>query len=162
MFKDFFLDQDLFVKNLSENIENQNSLFETFGKILINKNYVDSNYIEAIKEREKSYPTGISTSNYAVAIPHVDAKYAKVNTIFVATSKNGIEFEDAEEDRNLKVKIVFGIIIKDHDSHIDFLVQISNLIQNESLLDSIYNAKDSENIKDIIENYLQINTNIKN
>lgn len=162
MLQDFFLDQDLFVKNLSENIENQNSLFETFGKILINKNYVDSNYIEAIKEREKSYPTGISTLNYAVAIPHVDVKYAKVNTIFVATSKNGIEFEDAEEDRNLKVKIVFGIIIKDHDSHIDFLIQISNLIQNESLLDSIYNAKDSKNIKDIIENYLQINTNIKN
>ena len=30
MLQDFFLDQDLFVKNLSENIENQNSLFEKF------------------------------------------------------------------------------------------------------------------------------------
>ncbi|MEI0580411.1 PTS sugar transporter subunit IIA [Brachyspira pilosicoli] len=154
MIKDFILDEEIFFKDWE--LPNQNSLFEKIGNILIEKNYVDNQYIEAIKEREKEYPTGIYTPAYPVAIPHVDAKYAKVNTIFIVTSKYGIEFEDAEEDRNLKAKIIFGIIIKDHDSHIDFLVQVSNLIQNESLLNDIYNAKNPKEIKEIIKNYLSI------
>lgn len=153
MIDNFFLDQDLFVKN--SNFKNQNSLFEQFGKILITKNYVTSDYVKAIKERERLYPTGITTSSYAVAIPHVDAKYSKTNTIYVVTSKNGIEFEDSEEDRNIKAKIIFGIIIKNHDSHIDFLVQISKLIQDEILLKQIYIAKDSKEMKNILESYLK-------
>ena len=152
MVEGFFLDQDLFLKN--KEYINQNSLFEDFGKVLINKGYVNEDYIKAIKERESMYPTGISTSSYAVAIPHVDAKYAKVNTMYVITSKDGIEFEDAEEDRNIKAKIIFGIIIKNRDSHIDFLVQISKLIQDEKILDKIYNAETSEEMKKILENYL--------
>ena len=152
MVEGFFLNQDLFLKN--KEYINQNSLFEDFGKVLINKGYVNEDYIKAIKERESMYPTGISTSSYAVAIPHVDAKYAKVNTMYVITSKDGIEFEDAEEDRNIKAKIIFGIIIKNHDSHIDFLVQISKLIQDEKILDKIYNAETSEEMKKILENYL--------
>ena len=127
MIDNFFLDQDLFIKN--SNFKNQNSLFEEFGKVLISKEYVSSDYIEAIKDREKLYPTGISTSSYAVAIPHVDAKYAKTNTMYVITSKDGIEFEDSEEDRNINAKIIFGIIIKSHDSHIDFLVQILDFLK---------------------------------
>lgn len=154
MLDSFFLDQDLFIKD--SNFKNQNSMFEEFGKILMNKEYVNSDYIKAIKEREKLYPTGISTSSYAVAIPHVDAKYAKTNTMYVITSKDGIEFEDSEEDRNIKAKIIFGIIIKNHDSHIDFLVQISSLIQDENLLEQIYTAKDSKEMKNILKNYLKI------
>lgn len=152
MIEGFFLDQDLFLKN--KEYANQNSLFEDFGKTLINKGYVNDDYIKAIKERESMYPTGISTSSYAVAIPHVDAKYAKANTMYVITSKEGIEFEDAEEDRNIKAKIIFGIVIKNHDSHIDFLVQISKLIQNEEMLEKIYNADNSETMKKILEDYL--------
>lgn len=153
MIDNFFLDQDLFIKN--SNFKNQNSLFEEFGKVLIIKEYVSSDYIEAIKDREKLYPTGISTSSYAVAIPHVDAKYAKTNTMYVITSKDGIEFEDSEEDRNINAKIIFGIIIKSHDSHIDFLVQISRLIQDENLLEQIYTAKDAKEMKCILEDYLK-------
>lgn len=153
MVENFFLDQDLFIKNL--NLENQNALFEEFGKVLITKEYVADNYIAAIKEREKLYPTGISTPSYAVAIPHVDAKYAKCNTMYVITSKEGIEFEDSEEDRNIRAKIIFGIIIKSHDSHIDFLVQISRLIQDEELLEKIYMAEDSKEMKTLLENYLK-------
>lgn len=152
MIEGFFLDQDLFLKN--KEYTNQNSLFEDFGKTLIKKGYVNDDYIKAIKERESMYPTGISTSSYAVAIPHVDAKYAKANTMYVITSKEGIEFEDAEEDRNIKAKIIFGIVIKNHDSHIDFLVQISKLIQNEEMLKKIYNADNSEAMKKILEDYL--------
>lgn len=152
MVENFFLDKDLFIKNVD--FENQNTLFENIGKILIGKDYVVPEYIEAIKEREKSYPTGITTSSFCVAIPHVDAKYAKANTMYVVTSEKGIEFEDAEEDRNIKAKIAFGIVIKNHDSHIDFLVQISRLIQNEELLEKIYLAKNTDEMKKLLEDYL--------
>lgn len=145
MVKNFFLDEKLFKKNV--NLKNQFSLFEEMGKLLIEKGYVAGNYVEAITEREKMYPTGITTASYTVAIPHVDAKYAKVNTMYVITSEEGIEFEDSEEDKIIKSKIIFGIIIKDHDSHIDFLVQISNLLQNEELLKEIYNAENSKEMK---------------
>ncbi len=153
MVKNFFLDEKLFKKNV--NLKNQFSLFEEMGKLLIEKGYVAGNYVEAITEREKMYPTGITTTSYTVAIPHVDAKYAKVNTMYVITSEEGIEFEDSEEDKIIKSKIIFGIIIKDHDSHIDFLVQISNLLQNEELLKEIYNAENSKEMKKILESYLK-------
>lgn len=154
MITNFFLDEDLFIKNID--VTTQFSLFQKIGKILERKNYVTEEYIEAISKREKEYPTGIITSLYEVAIPHVDAKYAKVNTLYVLTSKEGIEFENSEDEGNLKAKIVFGIIIKDHDSHIDFLVQISRLLQNENILEKIYFAKDNKEIKQIIEKELKL------
>ena len=154
MMNNFFLDEDLFIKNV--NIKTQFSLFKEIGKILEDKDYVTKEYIEAISKREEQYPTGIVTLSYEVAIPHVDAKYAKVNTMYVLTSKEGIEFENSEEEGKIKAKIIFGIVIKNHDSHIDFLVQISKLLQNEEVLKNIYHAKDNKEMKEIIEKELQL------
>lgn len=152
MLNEFFLDLDLFKKNI--NSKTRLELFNEVGKILISKNYVKNSYIENIIERENIYPTGIMTSYCPVAMPHIDAKYSNVNTLFVITSEKGIEFEDAEEDKNLYAKIIFGLIVKNHDEHIDFLVKISSIIQNVDLLENLYNAKNETEMKNLIEKHL--------
>lgn len=152
MLSEFFLDLDLFKKNISS--KTQLELFKEMGDLLVSKNYVKNNYTEIIIEREKIYPTGIMTSYCPVAMPHIDAKYSNVNTLFVVTSEKGIEFEDAEEDRNLYAKIIFGLIVKNHDEHIDFLVKISSIIQNVDLLNELYNAKNEVEMKNLIEKHL--------
>lgn len=152
MIENFVLDEELFMPDID--ISTQFKLFEEMGNILKQKGYVTDDYTEAITKREKQYPTGLVTNTYEVAIPHVDAKYAKVNTLYVLTSKNGVKFENSEEDGHINAKIVMGIILKDHNSHIDCLVKVSKVLQNDKLLHDIYCAKDRKQLKNLIEQSL--------
>lgn len=143
------LDEDLVFKDLD--FGSQEALFTYMGKELNGRGYVKEEYTAAIIEREKNYPTGFHIEDISIAIPHVDAKYANKNGVFIATLKNPIQFEDAEDDRMLDVKIIFGLIIKDHDEHVEFLTKISGLFQKEGFLESIKNSKDRDEMLKVVK-----------
>lgn len=131
-------------------------MFNNIGHKLIEKDYVHENYVEELEKREREFPTGISTESFDIAIPHVDSKFVKVNTLYLLTSQQGIEFEDSEDEKILKSKIIFGIIIKDHNSHIDFLVKISNIVQNKDVLKQIHSAQSKNEIINLLSNQLEL------
>ena len=149
------LDKNLIFKGL--NFNDQKELFIYMGEKLKESGYVKEGYTEAIIEREKEYPTGFQIGDIAIAMPHVDAKYANKNGIFVSTLKKFIKFEDAEEDRMLDVEIIFGLIIKDHDEHIEFLTRVSDLFQKDGFLESLKNSQTDEEILTILTKELKNN-----
>ena len=87
-------------------------------------------------------------------MPHVEAKYVNDNAVFIVTTKKGVEFENAEDDGMVNSKIIFGLIVKDSDKHLDFLMKLTELFQKEEALKKIYDSNDVEEVITILKQNL--------
>ncbi len=139
---------------LNRDFSDREEMFNEIGTVLIEKGMVKPVYIEEILKREENFPTGIDLGYMQVAMPHVEAKYVNDNAVFIVTTKKGIEFENAEDDGMVNSKIIFGLIVKDSDKHLDFLMKLVELYQKEDVLKKIYDSEDVEEVMTILKQNL--------
>ena len=146
-----------FLRNLiylNQDFSDRKDMFTYIGTELINLGLVKPEYIEKILEREENFPTGIDLGYMQVAMPHVESQYVNDNAIFIVTSKKGVEFENAEDDGIVNAKIIFGLIVKNSEEHIDFLMKLTVLFQKEEVLKDIYNLNDQDKVIEILKENL--------
>ena len=112
------------------------------------KGYVNDEYENALKKREKEYPTGLDIgSDINVAIPHVDSKYVKKAAISVGILKNPVEFYKMEEPtEKVKVQIIIMLALSEPHGHIEMLGRIIEMIKNKKLLEELIIEKDKKEI----------------
>lgn len=67
---------------------------------------VRETYLQALREREADYPTGILLDGYAVAIPHCDSQHAVSPAIYIIRLPQEIEVNQADGDEKLWVRLV--------------------------------------------------------
>ncbi|MCH3381718.1 PTS sugar transporter subunit IIA, partial [Enterococcus faecium] len=71
------------------------------------KNYVKEEYIQAIQEREKEYPTGLPSTPPGIAIPHANYEMVNKTTLAIATLKDPVLFHNMEDNNEqLPIQIV--------------------------------------------------------
>ena len=87
-------------------------------------------------------------------MPHVEAQHVNDKAMFVVTTKKGVEFENAEDDGVVNSKIIFGLIVKDSEKHLDFLMKLVELYQKEDVLKKIYDSNDVEEVMTILKQNL--------
>lgn len=134
----------------------QKEFFEQVTKRLVSDGYVDENYLEAIIEREKEFPTGVCTETSCVAIPHVEADYVKKSVIVVSQLTHPIPWGNMEnENEKVPVKIVFNLVLTKQEKHIEVLQQVVQLIQDDDLMNELIHAKTSTVILEKIERRLE-------
>ena len=63
-----------------------NDIFDQLGTCFINEGYSRSDYVEALKQREAQFPTGLDINGFGVAIPHTDAGYVLHETEGIMTN----------------------------------------------------------------------------
>ena len=68
--------------------ETKEELFELVGKDLEVKGFVNKNYTEGIKKREKEFPTGLITKNLNIALPHSETEYVEKPFIYIVKVQN--------------------------------------------------------------------------
>ena len=131
---------------LDVDVNNKNELFGFMSRELLKKGYVCNTYEEKLMEREESYPTGLKLTTMGVAIPHANTEYSKANKFIVLNLKKQIEFKNMEDESNVNVCLVIGLVFNDKDKHMDNLMKLSLLLQNEEKLKEIKEAgtKDEE------------------
>ena len=139
---------------LNRDFSGREEMFSEIGTVLIEKGMVKPVYIEEILKREESFPTGLDLGYMQVAMPHVEAKHVNDNAVFIVTTKQGVEFDNAEDDETVKAKIIFGLIVKDSNEHLDFLMKLTELFQKEEALNKIYNSSDTEEVITILKENL--------
>lgn len=131
---------------------------EEVFKVLHNKLYENGNvkesFYEGLVKREEVFPTGLLLPNNNVAIPHTDAEHVIDSCIAVAILENPVTFQCMEDqEKSLEVKVVFMLAMAEAHGHIEMLQKLISLIQNDSFLENILNAKDQDQvISQIIEN----------
>ena len=140
---------------LDVDVNNKNELFGFMSRELLKKGYVCNTYEEKLMEREESYPTGLKLTTMGVAIPHANTEYSKANKFIVLNLKKQIEFKNMEDESNVNVCLVIGLVFNDKDKHMDNLMKLSLLLQNEEKLKEIKEAGTKDGVYKTLEMVFQ-------
>lgn len=117
---------------------------ERIGNLMLKNGYVQKEYIEGMKERERSLTAYIGNG---VAIPHglpEYIKYIKRSGIIVAQYPDGVDFGEGNT-----AYILIGIAGKD-DEHMEILSSIAMVCQYQENVERLKNARNKKEIIEIL------------
>lgn len=106
---------------------------------LENKNVVTSDFFQAILEREKVYPTGLSLSeNIGVAIPHTDPDKVKKNQMGFISLKRPVKFQQMGDDsKEVEVTMIFVLCLKTSDDQLDMLQKLMQMFGDKDAMNQL-------------------------
>lgn len=138
---------------LNLDISQKDEFFDFISEKLYKGGFVKETYSQALKDREKEYPTGLPLE-IGVAIPHTSSEYVNKDTFAVSVFKNPILFEEMGGDygSTVDVKVAISIVMKDGNKHLEVLQKLISIIQNEVFVKKIISADKEEDIIELFSN----------
>jgi len=131
---------------ISNSIENWEEAIHLASMPLLEKNNIQKKYVDAMIDGIKEL------GPYIILIPGVAMPHSRpengVNDTSMALLKieEGVSFSPTKED----VKLVFILAAKDNSSHMDALVGLSDLLEDEKKVDAIIRSVSVEEILNIL------------
>lgn len=111
--------------------------------MLVDLGYVRPSYVEAVLEREKTYPTGLPTSGVGTAIPHASSEHTLRPGIAVGTLSAPVKFgELGDVTSQIDVSVVFMLSVTEPDAQVYLLQSLIDIYKDEALLRRIQAAVD--------------------
>ncbi|MEL0550575.1 MULTISPECIES: PTS sugar transporter subunit IIA [Enterobacteriaceae] len=136
---------------LNEPPQDRNNLFGFVSNILLSNGFVESSYPGALIAREEDHPTAMQLERMGVAIPHVDTEHIREEKLVVVTCPEGIVFNQAEDpDSTMKVNVIFFLLLKEKDAHLEFLMKLISLFQRSNEMDQILWAKSKDDVMELL------------
>jgi len=143
------LDHELI--HLHQAPQDRNTLFSKITEQLLAKGIVEESYREALVLRELNHPTAMQLETMGVAIPHVDVEHVREERLVVVTCPEGIEFNQAEDpDLTMKVNIIFFLLLKEKDAHLEFLMKLISLFQKTAEMNNLLSTTSVEDVMQIL------------
>lgn len=134
---------NLRVDNWEEAVENVGSLLENSGK-------TNGKYTEAMINTVKEIGAYIVLSE-GVAMPHARPECGVIEEgIAILSLEEPVAFGNEEYD---PVKLIIGICALNHDSHINLLKEIMNILEDEELIEKVNECKDKSQLLNLIKSY---------
>ena len=134
---------------------NRDEALDNLSRLLYKEGYVEKTYMDAIKEREKTFATGLPTEGVGVAIPHASIEYVKKPIIGVGILENPIEFHVmGNHDETVSVGILFMLALNEHHAQVEMLQNLMGLIQDKELLIKMIHCSTTEDLLTLLENKL--------
>ena len=131
--------------------KNSDEIFEALGGELVKQGYCKESYVQALKDREAEFPTGINMGEKGVAIPHTDVSHVNKKGIAIATLKEPVSFvEMGTDDEFVNAQVIFMLAV-DEKGHLELLQAILGILQDQETLTKLTEAKDAEEIIEIIK-----------
>lgn len=133
--------EDLMFPSLE--VADRDALLDLLGTSVTRLGLAKENYAEALKEREREYPTGLPICG-GVAIPHTSADHVTGNTIAAVSLARPVTFSEmgGEEDSEVAVNTVLLLVFADASQHVPLLSRIVGRIQDEAFIRAIKDAPD--------------------
>lgn len=153
------LNEQLIFVNLD--VKDKEEAFEIMGSKCIELGLCKESYVQALKDREHSFSTGLQIEHIGVAIPHTDPEHVIKEAIAIATLKRPVLFHHmGAEDVEVQVQVIMMLAIPGKH-HMQVLQSIILFIQNVDVIEQLMLAKNSASIIEIIkekemENYADI------
>ena len=130
-----------FIK-VTKNVKNFEEAVRSAGEILLDNGMIKESYIEKMIEVAK-------TQKYIVIAPHIAMPHARPedgvikNGMSMLYLKEGVDFGHSEHD---PVKVVFALAGKSHDSHLELLSKLCEVLDDEMFVKNLLNAQSKEQI----------------
>lgn len=124
--------------------DNNDQLFEQVGARLKKLGYVKDSYVDALKKREKEFPTGLQTKFLPIALPHVDPE--NINKPFIAAVRNSkaIHMQQMGSNEDMTVQYFFFLGITDSSHQVILLQKFMQLLQSKDFADGLTSQKDQK------------------
>lgn len=147
------IEKDLIFK---EEFCNLNQAFKCMSEKLLEKGLVNKGYLDALTEREQSYPTGIDLTVVCkefpnIAIPHTESKYCNATKVIVVKLNKAITAKDMmNADKDLNVKYLFMILNKDGGQQSNILAKIMEFATKKENISKLMKANSLDSIYDVV------------
>ena len=107
--------------------------------------------MQALKDREAEFPTGINTGEKRSRNSTYRRKPCKQKRIAIATLKQPVEFvEMGTDDEYVNAQVIFMLAV-DEKGHLELLQAILAVLQDQEVLKKLIKAKDAKEIIEIIK-----------
>ena len=148
--ENIILDEDLIYRNIDFKTSRE---IETFlADQLYENGYVKDGYKKALLEREQKFPTGLPSSQPAIAIPHANADLVNKTTLAIATLKEPVEFKNMGNTKeDIPVRIVIMLVIAEPHSQVKMLQKVADIVQNEKLRKEFLQAETKQKLLKLIQ-----------
>ena len=129
-----------------DSVENFEEAVRSAGEILLDNGIIKESYIEKMIEVAK-------TQKYIVIAPHIAMPHARPedgvikNGMSMLYIKDGVDFGHSEHD---PVKVVFALAGKSHDSHLELLSKLCEVLDEEAFVEELLNAESKEQIIELL------------
>lgn len=145
-----FLKNDLI--KLNADCKNKEEVFDVMYKEAFSRDYVSESFLEKIKKREETFPTGLNLDGYGIAIPHTDADCVFEQFIGVMTVKEPILFQSMDDaSKEVKVKLILMLGLNEPHNQLAVLQQIIQLVQNEENYEKLVTALQVNDVYQLFE-----------
>lgn len=126
-------------------------LFQVVYDVALEAGYVREDFLERVKEREATFPTGIQLENLGVAIPHTDAECVLEEFVAVVVNREPVAFQSMEDiSVTVPASLVFVLGLNQPHAQLEMLQSLMGLLQNEELLKEILAATSAEDVITIV------------
>ena len=147
--------EDLNTELIHLNVEanSTDDVFEKLGNSFIEGGFSKESYVNALKEREADFPTGLNIGGFGIAIPHTEAMHVVKEAEGIMTLKKPVTFiQMGSDDIKVDVKVVMMLAIENPQQHIKKLQRILLIVQDTEVLEKIYKASTKNEVIQIIKN----------
>lgn len=136
-------------------VEDNTEALTLLTDYLLEKGFVKEGYREAILEREAAFPTGLSTGEINIAIPHADTSFVNQAALCVGILKKPVKFSAMDEpDHQIDVNLIIVLALKEAHGHLEMLQKVVELIKDQDNLKNIVMADDTKPAYKIISGHL--------
>lgn len=148
--ENIILNEDLIYRNIDFKTSRE---IETFlADQLYENGYVKEGYKKALLEREQKFPTGLPSSQPAIAIPHANADLVNKTTLAIATLKEPVKFKNMGNTKeDIPVRIVIMLVIAEPHSQVKMLQKVADIVQNEKLRKEFLQAETKQKLLKLIQ-----------
>lgn len=136
-------------------VNNPDELFEKIGRHMVNGGFAKDSFIQALKDRERAYPTGLPSGASGIALPHVDACHVLVPSVAVARLKKPVQFiMMGSDDTFVNVGVVFMLLLESGHSQVEMLKKLMGIIQDSEFLERLMNCAASDELFEMLKDLI--------
>ncbi len=127
---------EILVSEAGEAVNSSAEAIHLAGAKLLEKDYIQPQYIQACLDREVNFPTGLKMANgEGIVIPHADYQLVKTNSISVLRFAQPVSFGQMEDaDLTVDCGILFNLAFATSDQHLAVLRRLFTLFQDSAFV----------------------------
>jgi ascorbate PTS system EIIA or EIIAB component len=129
---------------IKDSVDNRNGAIELAGELLVQSGKVKPSYVSSMLEAVERF------GPYIVIAPGIALAHGKPSEDVIETGlsllvlKQAIEFQHSQND---PVQLVFGLAATDHESHLETMAQLAQVLSDQERVNALLTSSESEQIR---------------
>lgn len=139
-------------KHVSLSGDTAEAVVRELGEHAIEHGYATEGYVEAVLEREREYPTGLSLpdASFGVAIPHADPDLVREEAVLLGLPPEPVAFSSMDDpDKTVEVAAVMLLLTDGSEGYNAFLSNMAALFGDGAFADAV-RSRSGETVLELV------------